>query len=233
MAVIGPTFFAPYLGDHEPGDGLTRLQTTFASASAADVSQYAIGSGTSAFGTLYDGYNRFVATDSTSQFRYWDSTDFIPTTAWTSEIFFKDSWTNNTASIKDIKIAQFGAGDRNFDVVIQMQADQTTSLIYTTGTAMTYTGSPNFDVNGSSYMHHLALVGRSDSKFDFYIDGVRVLQDMTYSGSTFHLLQIFGRGASNSTFTATYYGVRIRRAVMYADVSSFTKPSGPEVWGPP
>lgn len=55
MFTVGPTFFSRSLGDHPPGDGLTRLQVAFAGSSAADVSGFAVPHSQSG-GTLGDGY---------------------------------------------------------------------------------------------------------------------------------------------------------------------------------
>lgn len=55
MFTVGPTFFSRPVGDHPEGDGLTRLQTTFAGASADDISGFAVPA-TVTGGTLGEGY---------------------------------------------------------------------------------------------------------------------------------------------------------------------------------
>ena len=236
MAVIGPTFFSSPIGDHPPGDGLTRLQTTFEGASAADISSYAIGSGTNAYGTLTDGSNYWVATDATVQSRYWLSTGLVLNnySPLTCEFFFIANWTNNTASAKDQKIGQMNFGDQNFDLIVQEQADQTTSRFNLSGGAMGYAGPTTFNTNGSADVHHVAFVARASGTCDFYLDGVRIVTGVTYSNAanSSGYVQLFGRGTQNQTITATYLGVRVRRAEMYTG-ASFTKPAGPEVWGAP
>ena len=54
MFTCGPQFFGSR-GDHPAGDGLTRLQTAFAGASAADISGFGV-SHVQSGGTLGNGY---------------------------------------------------------------------------------------------------------------------------------------------------------------------------------
>lgn len=235
MPIVGPTFFS---SPTTTGDGLTRLQTVFAGASAADTSDYSIGSGTSAYGTLVDGSNYWVAVDATLQFRYWLDAGLIlnNNSPLTAEMFFTDVWTNNTASAKDQKIGQMNFGDQNFDLIVQEQADQTTSRFNLSASSggMNYAGSTDFNATDPAYKHHAAFVARANGTCDFYLDGVRIVTGVSYfnAASSTGYIQIFGRGTQNQTITATYYGVRVRRAEMYTG-ASFTPPAGPEAWSAP
>ena len=213
MAVIGPTFFSARLGDHEPGDGLTLFQTTFAGASAADVSANAIGSGSGSGLTLADG-SMYGTMDGTTRTKLWDSAVIgMParsdTRTW--EFFFNAEEINISPG-NQIKFAQFTCSIPGIDFWLQSAA---------------------YVPNGARTKHHIVFTNKAVSgNNDIYVDGVRVVNDLYLGAYTAANGQFQLGGASNGDTLVTYYGARARNAVMYSG-ASFTRLSGPEAWGPP
>lgn len=236
MFAVGPTFFSARLGDHEPGDGLTLFQTTFAGASAADVSANAIGSGSGSGLTLADG-SMYGTMDGTTRTKLWDSAVIgMParsdTRTW--EFFFNAEEINISPG-NQIKFAQFTCSIPSIDFWLQ-------SAAYVPNGArnifidMSASGNGTITVPCDVYdgtKHHIVFTNKAVSgNNDIYVDGVRVVNDLYLGAYTAANGQFQLGGASNGDTLVTYYGARARNAVMYSG-ASFTRLSGPEAWGPP
>lgn len=235
MFTVGPTFFSDP-GDHPPGDGLTRLQCLFAGASSADVSSYAIGSGTQNGGTLYAGYFEclFDSVGTHERQIIWEHADLYLSSSsepLTAEYFVTvEETVANPQSQNEIGRFKFGSAQINNAVAGYVG------------------GLNNFaiaDYGDWSYDHgevwdtltHVAVVFRTTGFYDVYIGGVRVHAAQAYSGGagqgSVGSVIVGGTGQNYvSRITCRYYGVRVRRAEMYAG-ASFAPPASPAAWGPP
>ena len=230
MFTVGPTFFSS-AGDHPAGDGLTRLQCTFAGASSADVSSYLIGSGTNDEMNLFEGYAQtlFDSNANPKSLLYSDVglsliTDDAPLTY---ELFFKASG-NTQVPGDQIKFAQFTLHQYGLDFVIRGIPNDTDIIIKQTGFTDVYVTA------GLTYglVNHLTLVNRSTGVMDVYLNGVRVItaRDNATTREPLGTFQFGGVGRGDTTLT--YYGGRVRRAEMYSG-ASFIPPSSTAAWGAP
>mgnify|MGYP003500815524 FL=1 len=235
MFAVGPTFFSSPVGDHPAGDGLTRLQTTFAGASSADISQYLIGTGTLSNMTLSDGslMGLFDSNVTTKSLVYTDVgiSQVSDTAPLTYELFWKATLdTPSPQSPGDaIKFAQFTTHLNGIDFYIRGVPNDTDILIVQSGfTTVTVTAGHAYGTQ-----NHLALVNRSTGVMDIYLNGVRVVtgrnDNTTLAGLGTMQLGGVGRGDTR----VTYYGARVRRAEMYPDSATVTPPLNPAAWGPP
>ena len=221
-------------GDHAINDGLTRLQTLFAGASSADVSEYLIGSGTNDEATLYDGYASllFDSNANPKSLVYSDVGLALLTdvSSLTYEIFFTSSLdTPSPQSPGDlIKFAQFTLHQHGLDFFIKAIPDDDDIRIVQTGYVdVVVTSAHTYGVQ-----NHLALVNRSTGVMDVYLNGVRVIEarDNGTARAGSGTLQLGGIGRGDTRIK--YHGARVRRAEMYSD-ASFSAPAGPEAWGNP
>jgi hypothetical protein len=245
--LVGPTFFSPPIGDHPEGDGLTRLQTAFAGGSSADISSYAIGSGT-LFGdtTVSDGLltARLVPSVSTQLNYVHPDIGRLDSTALTIEYFFRgvEVTVNPASSVQ--RLMSMVHVDSMFpssgsDAAHYMGANGlVSSKNEIVGAAQNwYTWATNTDLYDPSVFHHVAYVWDASAagSLSVYFDGVRVAQrdngghrSISYPNTTIAL----GGYSGTHSVTVEFKGVRVRRAMMYSG-ASFTPPAGPEAWGPP
>ena len=234
MFTVGPTFFSA-LGDHAPSDGLTRLQTLYAGASAADVSSFAIGAGTTSGLTTVAGSESGIM-DGTLRYRLWDADMGLTNRSdpYTFEFFFNADIIDVSPG-NAIKIAQFTlkTGGVSF---------------YLTSNAYAPNGARNIDIDmtahglGDVYVpceaydgtkHHIVMTNKTGAGLsDIYVDGARQVSDADFGAGIGVTSQLQLGSNSNGDTRVTYYGVRVRRAVMYTG-ASFARLSGPEAWGPP
>jgi len=235
MAVIGPTFFSSPVGDHPAGDGLTRLQTTFAGGSSADISQYLIGSGTNDEMTVSDGSANAVFDSNLNpkSIIYNDAglAQQLSTSPLTYEIFW--TATLDTPSPQNpgdqVKFAQFSTHLNGVDFLIAGYPNDVNIFIIQSGvTSVTVIGG---NVYGA--LNHLALVNRTSGLADIYLNGVRVSAGRAGTGglAPTGTMQLGGVGRGDTR--VTYYGARVRRAEMYPDSATITPPLNPAAWGPP
>lgn len=235
MAVIGPTFFSSPVGDHPAGDGLTRLQTVFAGASSADISQYLIGSGTNDEMTVSDGSANAVFDSNLNPKSLVYSDVGISQISDDAPLTYEMFWvaTLDTPSPQSpgdaIKFAQFTTHLNGIDFYIRGVPNDTDILIIQSGfTTVTVTAGHAYGTQ-----NHLALVNRSTGVMDIYLNGVRVVtgrnDNTTLAGLGTMQLGGVGRGDTR----VTYYGARVRRAEMYPDSATVTPPLNPAAWGPP
>ncbi len=234
MFAVGPTFFSSPVGDHPAGDGLTRLQTAFAGASSADISQYLIGSGTNDEMTVSDGSASalFDSNLNPKSILYNDAglAQQLSTSPLTYEIFWQATLdTPSPQSPGDqIKFAQFNTHVNGIDFYIRGYPNDTDILIIQSGvTTITVTGAHTYGA-----LNHLALVNRASGLADIYLNGVRVSAGRTGTGGLAGTgrMQLGGIGRGDTRIT--YYGARVRRAEMYTG-ASFAMPSSTAAWGPP
>lgn len=238
---IGPTFFSRRLGDHLPGDGLTRFQTAFAGGSSADISAFANGSGTNDGGTVYDGYYEVVSDITTNQLVYGADSDLgrPANTAYTFEVFFQATrvpFMNGSAQMFSALLwsNSGGGGNGSFNTTVNGGGVGACPFYYIDAIngATDYTGTGDFPTPPS--MHHFALSTDAAGTYNTYLDGVRikgprVSNNLLHSNGTI-ILGGFASGAS--VLTLRFYGVRIRRAQMYTG-ASFTPPANAAAWGLP
>ena len=235
MAVIGPTFFSSPVGDHPAGDGLTRLQTTFAGGSSADISQYLIGSGPNDEMTVSDGSANAVFDSNLNpkSIIYNDAglAQQLSTSPLTYEIFW--TATLDTPSPQNpgdqVKFAQFSTHLNGVDFLIAGYPNDVNIFIIQSGvTSVTVIGG---NVYGA--LNHLALVNRTSGLADIYLNGVRVSAGRAGTGglAPTGTMQLGGVGRGDTR--VTYYGARVRRAEMYPDSATITPPLNPAAWGPP
>lgn len=235
MAVIGPTFFSSPVGDHPAGDGLTRLQTVFAGASSADISQYLIGSGTNDEMTVSDGSANAVFDSNLNPKSLVYSDVGISQISDDAPLTYEIFWvaTLDTPSPQSpgdaIKFAQFTTHLNGIDFYIRGYPNDTDILIVQSGfTTVTVTAGHSYGTQ-----NHLALVNRSTGVMDIYLNGVRVVtgrnDNTTLAGLGTMQLGGIGRGDTR----VRYYGARVRRAEMYSDSATVTPPLNPAAWGPP
>lgn len=218
-------------GDHPAGDGLTRLQVTFAGASSNDLSSYANGPGTNDEATLYDGYCRMLFdSNANPKSLSWSDADIaLPsaTSSWTAELFFLATEISHSPG-DAVKVAQLTFNSTGFDFYIPSYSG---GLSYTK-LRIVQSGFGDVDCTTTVYgtLHHLAFVNRTAGT-DIYLDGVRVITARApyYSGSL-GTLQLGGIGRGDTQ--VDYYGCRVRAAEMYSG-ASFTPPSSTADWGAP
>jgi len=242
MAVIGPTFFSSPSGggDHPPGDGLTRLQTAFAGASSADISIYAIGSGTNTGGTVHDGYYEVDINSGSLKNLAWVNSGLAKNTGqkYTFEIFFE------VIEVTGNRNSAVGLFDAVMFLTAGMQASMNgyggavplaNEFAYsdTINGGHTYVGSTDLPAS-SPAIHHFALSVAADATYSVYLDSSRILGPVagTDFAHTSGSVSIGGVSASGESTRLKVYGVRVRRDQMYTG-ASFVPLSGPEVWGPP
>lgn len=255
MFTVGPTFFSRALGDHPEGDGLTRLQTTFAGASAADISGFAVphtigGAAGSSTVVVHDGYlevyNMAVAATAGNPGCSWDDNGIARVAngaAHTVEWFM---------SLESYPTARNGTGQTHIylnNLTSSMQGGSNPFQVRTNGGyANTQWGSSSANYGGSQLFdsftptllglrRHFAFVWQTDNTCSFYCNGVRVF---TFTDTSYLLgapTPAIRFGSPSVAFYWTdvvvrYYGLRVRRAAMYTG-ASFTPPASPAVWGPP
>lgn len=235
----------PEIGDHEPGDGLTRLQTAFFEADSSDISSYAIGPGSIA-GVVNVSPDQMEATivGSTVSALSWDNADLgrVANTGHTFEYFFRavEVTVNPTAStqgfvsIDNIDNLDDGGVDGGRHLlgyngysggINQMVAAMTSQYLWSSGVDVFKTGFTHV-----AYVYDDSAAG----DLNIYVDGVRVV---TIAGAGHRLtgvtnLRLGGATFPGNTCKVQITGVRVRRAAMYSG-ASFSAPSGPHVWGAP
>lgn len=218
-------------GDHAAGDGLTRLQVTFAGASSNDLSPFANGPGTNDEASVFDGYCRMLFdSNANPKSLLWNDVDIVlpsATAPLTAEFFFLATEISHSPG-DAVKFAQLSFNSTGFDFVIPPYSggqSYTKIRIVQSGFADVYC-----DTTVYGTMHHVALVNRSTGT-DIYLDGVRVITARApyWTGSQ-GTLQLGGVGRGDTQ--VDYYGCRVRYAEMYSG-ASFTPPSGVDAWGAP
>lgn len=239
MSQVGPTFFSSS-GDHPVGDGLTRMQTTFAGASSADVSQYSIGSGVNTLGTLHDGYYQVTLASGATKRLVWTDSGLakLQNEPYTFEVFLEADdpyWdpvgVSQIMSVVMFLSAGFGLAINGFGGAVPSANEL--SYEDTINGAHTYTASVDFFAS-LPVIHHFAFSVASDGTYNVYLDGIRILGPITGTNfvNTSGSVQLGGVNPSGDQLDLRFYGVRVRRAEMYSG-ASFTPPSGPADWGPP
>lgn len=236
MFTVGPTLFSSERGDHTPNDGLTRLQTTFAGGSSADISSYGLGAGTlSATGaTVYSGYLEIVQDSAVDHSLLWAANGLarLPSTAHTLEFFVKIiEVTNNpvpSVYFSEVDLANMAVNKtyvQGFLGGVNSQAFISPTWYTFAGTTDVYTGT----------WHHHALVWDTAGALSVYWDGVRqcsVASTGDKGSPYFGSVRLGSTGAAGYTTKFQFSGVRVRRAQMYTG-ASFTPPISPADWGPP
>lgn len=243
--IIGPTFFSRQIGDHTPGDGLTRLQTAFAGGSSADISQYAIGSGTiNGSVAVTDGLLTVTLTALSTNRISWNNNDLrrLNSTALTVEFFVRvvEVTVNHASSIR-----QYASLD-NFDNMDDGGGNGGTHEFGVGGYSgginpfraqlnTWYSGDTGYDAYGAGFVHVAYVWDASPTgSLSIYIDGVRVVLQTGgshwISGDT--ILYLGGASPIFTNAVAEFTGVRVRRAEMYSG-ASFVPPASPADWGPP
>jgi hypothetical protein len=232
---------AGYLGDHAPGDGLTRFQTAFAGGSSADISAFANGSGTIGLpgGFSFVGNGYYEATISgpyDRSLKYGTNTNLgrQPNTAFTMEAFFTTEELYTTAGVCSILggtyISSAGGGG-NTSIYCGTDTGRVTVDSQLDGG---YSNTGTTDVVGDPSQHHYALCIDVAGTFNIYLNGVRKLGPLSTNnlGHTNGNFTLGGPGVGGGAYVLRVQGVRIRRAVMYSG-ASFTPPTSPDDWGAP
>lgn len=240
MFTVGPAFYSLPRGDHPPGDGLTRLQCLFAGSSTADVSTYAIGNGGNNNGTVYDGYFEIVQDSAIFRACSWqhDSLGYRGdgVTPLTVEMFYQAFETTSnppsTCLFSAINVANMSPPSTQV-VGFSGGINNVNFIASPLGSGYSQPLTPAADVFGS--MHHLAYTYDSTGRLAVYHDGSRQVYPVTLwasklAGGRVDLGATGVGGGQQITFR--YYGVRVRRALMYSG-ASFAPLTGPEAWGPP
>lgn len=237
---VGPTFFSNVPGDHPAGDGLTRLQTTFAGGSSADVSSYAIGAGTQTGGTLSAGKYSVTHTAGAAVFQglAWSNNGLgrVVGTGHTFECFIKLTETVvNPANALQVMNSVDMANMNPTQLYLNGFSAGMNPLAPTA--PAWYSSTPDsIDAFTGSY-HHFALVWDTAGTLAVYLRGIRLVNiagtgDKGYAAG----LGVVGLGgtgsAGGSGVTFEFSGVRVRRAQMYSG-ASFVPPSSPLDWGAP
>jgi hypothetical protein len=231
---------AGYVGDHAPGDGLTRFQTAFSEASSADISAFSNGSGTNDGGTIYDGYFEVVSDITTNRLTYGVSANLgrPASTAYTFEVLFmvatRGVYMNGSAEMFGGLLQSGGSGSGSFNVKVNGGFSGPCPFYYFDqfNGATDYVGSGDFSTPPS--IHHFAICYETDGTYNTYLDGVRI-KGPRASNNLGHINGSFSLGgfaSGESTLTLRFYGVRIRRAVMYSGASP-ASPASPADWGAP
>jgi len=248
MFTVGPTFFSRPLGDHPEGDGLTRLQTTFAGASAADISGFAVPE-TVTGGTLGDGYYDVVIPVNTASVLgvSYSSTGIARQAsgeALTVEVFLtlqtypvlRNSSTQTHVFLSNLTVAMNGG---NYPIQVQ-----TTGGYTQTNHTQVGLGYANWSASGDktpgllTSIRHIAWVWYTDNTYAVYYNGVRQAApaaDSSYLlGAPTPVIRLGSPSAPAywTDLTMRYHGLRVRRASMYSG-ASFTPPTSPAAWGPP
>lgn len=237
--IIGPTFFSSPIGDHPAGDGLTRLQTAFAGASSADLSQYAIGSGGNNGGTLGEGYFEIVQSSATFKALAYENVGLKMQNgvAHTVEYFFEAFETTSNppsqCAIQQHKVTLMNVPFTRINGYSGGINNVSWSAVPTDEGFAQINASPAVDVFGST--HHVAFVHDTAGALSIYYDGVRQLDAWGLwdgDGTSSPYVYLGATGIGGQTITIRFYGVRVRRAAMYSG-ASFTPPASPAAWGPP
>jgi hypothetical protein len=248
MFTVGPTFFSRPLGDHPEGDGLTRLQTTFAGASADDISGFAVPASVNG-GTLGDGYYDVAigVGESTTKGVTYSSTGIARQAsgqALTVEVFLSlqyypegDNGDGQTHVNLNNLTSNMTGGNYPIRIATKGGVGNTNYAQYGQGYAnWDQTGDPAPGLLTS--IRHLAWVWYSDNTYAMYYNGVRQAApaaDSSYllgAPTPFVLLGSPSNSYYWTNFVMRYYGVRVRRASMYSG-ATITPPASPADWGPP
>lgn len=247
MFQVGPTFFSRALGDHPEGDGLTKLQVTFAGGSTTDESAFAVGAGTEVSSAGANvvataGLLTVKLSGAVSNYHTWSKNGLgrLPNTAFTCEVFVRaeEFDANPSSSGFFIELDAFGmaASRVGFNGFAAGRNDVTAYATAWYG----YTGTVDiFDASVlGGTMHHIAWVCNATANGDLrvYIDGVlratynvgSIQKTAPYLGE----LKLGGVGAAFNQTNFYFAGARIRHAEMYTG-SSFTPPASTADWGPP
>jgi len=243
----GPQFFGSR-GDHPAGDGLTRLQTAFAGASAADISGFGV-SHTQSGGTLGNGYydvviatgggfNPGLSYNGNSLARQ-ASGAVLTIEAFVSLQAYPTA--NNSSTQTHLYLNNITSSMTGGSNPIQMQ---TTGGFTATNFSQVGAVYANWSATGDKtpgllgQMRHVAWVWYADNTYAEYYNGVRQAgptADTSYLlGAPTPTILLGSPSASAfwTDFTMRYHGLRVRRAAMYSG-ASFTPPSSPAAWGPP
>lgn len=245
--IIGPTFFAPYEGDHEPGDGLTRLQTAFAGGSSADISSYALGSGTiSGSVTLTDGLLSIALPSLTTNTLSWTNAGLRREAGFplTVEYFFRcvgppndPAWsTQRLASLDNLDSLDDGGANGGTHYMGHNGFSGGVNPVSLGMDNAQYQETSPVDAFRAQYIH-VAYVWNTGATGNpgIYVDGVREVNKSDASNdyiSGNSIIYLGGTGHINGSPTVEFTGIRVRRAVMYSG-ASFTPPASPAAWGPP
>lgn len=226
-------------GDHPAGDGLTRLQVAFTGGSSADVSSFALGTGTlvGTGVTINNGYLEIVENGAVDRHLSWadDGLGRQSNGAYTLEFFVEPIAVSPLQPASGI---QYAIMDIATGTVMNLY--QQGLLGGVNAPAIDWPGlaswGGNYDWFTGTY-HHVAIVADTSNNFSFYFDGIRPFGIVTgnynknYSGAT-SAVQLGATGGVGVTTTFRFSGIRVRRAVMYSG-ASFMPPASPAVWGPP
>lgn len=234
-------------GDHLAGDGLTRLQTSFAGGSSNDLSPYAIGPGViQGAASVSDGLLTVPLTAGVAGWLRWTDSGLSKpaATAMTYEYFVQlvEVTVNPVNGAPDIAtlfnidgLSDGGGysgthhmGYNGYD------AGKNPLVAYMGGGQYLGTPSPQFDVFSAGWMHIAYVYTAAGSGvLSLYVNGQRIVEKI---GAGAHLsgdsILTLGGYIATADVTVQFKGVRVRRAAMYSG-ASFTPPAGPEAWGAP
>lgn len=234
MFMCGPNFFSSAAGDHTPGDGLTRLQTLFAGASSADVSSYAIGSGTNIGGTVNNGYYEVQPNAGGFKRLIYSNAGLgrADNTAHTFEFFVRIT----EVDVDPVGLIGLAACDMDNMTGSDWSVNGGSLNPLAVSAGVWFSWADSVAAYNPSGYHHIAHVWQANPAGDLaiYVDGVRIVNraggGSRVAGTPSLSLGGFGNAGSASNFKFT--GVRVRRAAMYSG-ASFAPPLSPADWGAP
>lgn len=224
-------------GDHPVGDGLTRLQTTFAYGSSIDLSAYAIGSGTNTGGTVQAGRYEITQDGATYRGLSWTNAGLgrVAGTGHTMEFFVRatEITVNPTAGVT-FAHCDMANMDQTLFFVNGLISSKNTLAAYALPSWFSNTAD-SVDVYTGAY-HHVAIVWDAAGQYSLYFRGIRVVTlagtgDKGYASGV-GSVTLGAIGAAGQSTKFEFGGVRVRRAAMYSG-ASFTPPTSPAAWGSP
>jgi hypothetical protein len=234
-----------YPGDHPAGDGLTRLQCTFDGASSADISEYALGSGTitessPTYVDVREGELYIRLSGAVQNQLVWSAAGLgrVPLTGHTVEFFVRAVEIDPNPAFGATMFfdtAAWGMANSRmtFDPV---SGGKNVARAYATAW-YTYPDTEDLFIRFAADTH-VAFVTSADEFADLrvYINGQLLYTSVgtaTAVGSPYNgSVTLGGIGSSVAAEDFYFTGVRVRRAEMYTG-SSFTPPASPDDWGPP
>ena len=224
-------------GDHPVGDGLTRLQTTFAFGNPADISTYAIGSGSETGGTLSSGKYEITQDSATFRAITWTHATLgrVAGTAHTVEFFVRAT----EITVNPSALTQFATADfANMSATTFLLAGYSASMNPLAALSLpSWYSQINDTIDAfTGQYHHCALVWDTAGQYSCYLRGVRIVTiagtgDKSGTGGV-GSISLGNTGASGQSTKFEFSGVRVRRAAMYTG-APFTPPTSPAAWGLP
>jgi len=230
-------------GDHEPGDGLTRLQTTFRGGDSTDRSSYALGSGLltqSSPGNVVVSNGQLYArqTSNATNSLVWAANGLarFPSTGYTVEFFVKLIEVSNNVAF-GLNFTSVDCWNMAANWLTNGNWDGTKNPLYARASGW-YFYVDSIDVfSRLANFTHVAYVSDASANGNLYlyVDGVKVAEvigPLTKSSPYTGTVSLGGTAQNGITVDAYFSGVRVRRAQMYSG-ASFTPPTSPAAWGSP